>query len=65
MSFSCSFNTENINAWSIFARILFLASSPLCITLGLKSSFLLNAPYASAETEFLPVLFYYALSSIG
>jgi hypothetical protein len=37
--------------------IAFLASSLLLITIGLKSSFLLKVPNASAETEHLGPFF--------
>jgi membrane protein DedA with SNARE-associated domain len=49
---------ENMKDFSILSMIAFLASSLLLITIGLKSSFLLKVPNASAQTEHLGPFFF-------
>jgi len=63
--FSLSFSPENMKALLIFSIIAALAVSFFGTTLALKSSFLLNAPNASAETEALGPLAFYFIRSYG
>jgi hypothetical protein len=59
---SFSSNAENINDCMILYFIFSLNSGFLFITFGLKDSFLLCAPNASAETEVLSLPFFCIIS---